>query len=137
MNNDLVRFSVAMPEDLLMDFDAFAARRGVAKNRSEVIRDLVRDALNEEAVAFPGVKVVGTLTVTFDHHTPGLQEKLDDFQHDFFENIISTMHVHLDQHRCLEVIVLKGDSYDIRDIADSIIGTKGVTNGKLVLTTVE
>lgn len=135
MGNDLMRFSVAMPEDLLVRFDSLVARRGLAKNRSEVIRDLVRDALVEEDCAIPGTIVLGTLTITFNHHSSDLQEKLHAIQHDYFEYIISSMHVHLDAHNCLEVIVLRGETGLVQDIANLILGTKGVRNGKLVVTT--
>lgn len=135
MGNDLMRFSVAMPEDLLIRFDSLVARRGLAKNRSEVIRDLVRDALVEEDCAIPGTIVLGTLTITFNHHSSDLQEKLHAIQHDYFEYIISSMHVHLDAHNCLEVIVLRGETGLVQDIANLILGTKGVKNGKLVVTT--
>lgn len=135
MSNDLMRFSVAMPEDLLMRFDQLVARRGLAKNRSEVVRDLVRDALVEDECATPGVVVMGTLTIVYDHHSNDLQEKLHSIQHDYFEYIISTMHVHVDQHMCLEVIVMRGETGLVQDIANRILGTKGVQNGRLVLTT--
>lgn len=135
MKNDLMRFSVAMPEDLLVEFDQFVARRGTAKNRSEVVRDLVREALDENACAMPGTPAVGTLTISFNHHANDLQEKLDRIQHDYFDHIVSSMHVHLDAHNCLEVIVLRGDATDIQTISDKILGTKGVKTGKLVLTT--
>ena len=89
MSNDLMRFSVAMPEELLVRFDQLVARRGLAKNRSEVVRDLVRDALVEDECSTPGMEVVGTLTIVFDHHASDLQEKLHAIQHDYFESIIS------------------------------------------------
>ena len=78
---------------------------------------------------------MGTLTIVFNHHTPDLQEKLDHIQHEHFGHIVSSMHVHLDEHNCLEVIVLKGFAADVRSIADLILGTKGVKHGRLVLTT--
>lgn len=124
-----------MPEDLLMRFDQLVARRGLAKNRSEVVRDLVRDALVEDQSAIPGVEVMGTLTITFDHHSSDLQDKLHAIQHDYFDLIVSTMHVHVDQHRCLEVIVLRGETGEVQDIANLILGTKGVLTGRLVVTT--
>ena len=135
MANELMRFSVAMPEDLLIRFDRLVARRGLAKNRSEVVRDLVRDALVEDDCSTPGVEVMGTLTIVFDHHASDLQEKLHSIQHDYFANIASSMHVHVDEHTCLEVIVLRGETGLVQDIANLILGTKGVQNGKLVVTT--
>ncbi len=130
-----MRFSVAMPEDLLVRFDRLVARRGLAKNRSEVVRDLVRDALVEEECATPGTEVMGTLTIVFDHHASDLQEKLHGIQHDYCDSIVSSMHVHVDQHMCLEVIVLRGETGLVQGIANRILGTKGVQNGRLVLTT--
>lgn len=132
-----MRFSVAMPEGLLMDFDQLVARRGLAKNRSEVVRDLVREALVEARSQMPGMQVMGTLTIVYDHHSNDLQSKLHQIQHDCFGNIVSTMHVHVDSHICLEVIVLRGESELVQTIANMILGTKGVKNGKLVLAAVE
>ncbi len=135
MGKDLMRFSVAMPEDLLIRFDRLVARRGLAKNRSEVVRDLVRDALVEDECAMPGTEVMGTLTIVYDHHASDLQDKLHTIQHDYFASIVSTMHVHVDEHTCLEVIVIRGETGMVQDIANLILGTKGVQNGKLVVTT--
>ena len=130
-----MRFSVAMPEDLLIRFDALVAKRGLAKNRSEVIRDLVRDALIEEECSLPGEEVMGTLTIVFDHHTGDVRDKLDGIQHDYFEQIVTCMHVHLDAHTCMEVIILRGESALVQSIANIILGTKGVTHGHLPMTT--
>lgn len=130
-----MRFSVAMPEDLLVRFDRLVARRGLAKNRSEVIRDLVRDALVEEDCATPGIEVMGTLTIVFNHHANDLQEKLHMIQHDYYDSILCSTHVHLDKHNCLEVIVLRGETGLVQDVANLILGTKGVKNGRLVITT--
>lgn len=135
MSNDLMRFSVAMPEDLLIRFDRLVARRGLAKNRSEVVRDLVRDALVEDECAYPGTEVVGTLTIVFNHHAADLQEKLHNIQHDYYEYMVSSMHVHLDAHNCMEVIILRGETGLVQDVANLILGTKGVKHGRLVLTT--
>ena len=136
MAGDLMRFSVAMPEELLIQFDQLVAHRGLAKNRSEVIRDLVREALVEEECALPGREVMGTLTIVYNHHSNDLQHKLHHIQHDFLSNIVSSMHVHLDEHNCMEVIVLRGESSLVNDISNMILGTKGVKNGKLVTTTI-
>ena len=135
MSNELARFSVAMPEDLLMRFDGFVARRGLAKNRSEVVRDLVREALIAEEAELPGAEVMGTLTIVFNHHSHDVQEKLHHIQHAHYTEVVSTTHVHLDEDNCLEVIILRGEATDVRDIADVILGTKGVKNGGLVVTT--
>lgn len=134
MKDDLIRFSVAMPASLLTRFDSLVARRGLAKNRSEVVRDLVREALVAQDSELPGAEVMGTLTIVYDHHASEVQEKLHDIQHNYYGYVISTVHVHLNEHSCLEVIILRGESFAVQDIANTILGTKGVKNGKLVLT---
>lgn len=133
--NYLVRFGIAMDSDLLERFDSFVAERGTAANRSEAVRDLVRQALIDSEVVEDDSEVVGTITMVFNHHTSDLNDKLDNVQHDHFNEIISTMHVHLDAHNCLEVIVLKGKKSTVSRIADALLGTKGVKHGKLVVTT--
>lgn len=130
---DLARIGVAIDEDLLKKFDALNARRGYA-NRSEAFRDLIRDALIEDKAAAPDSEVVGTLTLVYDHHVRLLQERLTHMQHEHHTEIISTLHVHLDDHNCLEVLVLRGKSSRVRSIADRLIATKGVQHGRLTLT---
>lgn len=134
-NGQLMRFSVAMPEELLMRFDALVARRGVTKNRSELVRDLVRDALIKEEAEMPGTEVMGTLTIVYGHHAADVQETLHNIQHAYCGLVIATTHVHLDEENCLEVIILRGESSDIHAISNMILGTKGVKNGGLVITT--
>jgi CopG family nickel-responsive transcriptional regulator len=131
----LARFSVAMDEDLLERFDALVARRGSGINRSEAVRDLVRDALVDAEWEDSAGEIVGTITMVFDHHASDLSDKLDALQHAHHERIVSSMHVHLDAHNCLEVIVVRGTSGQVRAIADGLLGTKGVKHGKLVSTT--
>ena len=131
----VVRFGVAMDEDLLARFDTLVARRGVAVNRSEAVRDLVRDALVDAEWEGSPDEVVGTVTMVFEHHASDLSDKLDALQHAHFERIVSSMHVHLDAHNCLEVVIVRGTAGQVRDIADGLLGTKGVKHGKLVMTT--
>ena len=136
MSEELVRFSVAVPEDLLMSFDMLVGRRGESKNRSEAIRDLMRGALVEDECSYPGAHVMGTLTIVYDHHASDLQEKLDSIQHSHLDNVVSTVHVHLDHANCLEVIIMRGEAELVHDVANRILGTRGVKTGKLVVTTV-
>lgn len=125
-----------MPEDLLMQFDELVAQRGVMKNRSEVIRDLVRDALVENECEVPGQEVIGSLSIVYNHHATDLESKLHDIQHHYLANIVASMHVHLDADNCMEVIVLRGMAEAVNKIANIILGTRGVKNGKLVMTMV-
>jgi CopG family nickel-responsive transcriptional regulator len=130
---ELCRIGVAIPADLLGEFDALIERKGYA-TRSEAFRDLIRDALIQEEVARGEQKAVGTLTLVYDHHVRQLGERLTEIQHDHHQQVISTLHVHLDHSQCLEVLVLRGKAGEIRRIADKLIAAKGVQHGKLTLT---
>jgi len=132
--SELSRIGVAIDSDLLEKFDKLIARRGYA-NRSEAFRDLIREELVEKAWESPESRVVGTVTIVYDHHVRLLNEKLTDLQHEFYHYILSTLHVHLDPDNCLEVLVLRGKAADLKKIADTLITTKGVKHGRLTITT--
>jgi CopG family nickel-responsive transcriptional regulator len=123
-----------MSQELFEAFDARNERKGYS-NRSEAIRDLVRDALVKEEWARPLQEVAATLTIVYDHHVRGLSDKLTQVQHDNGQHIISTLHVHLDHHNCLEVIVMRGKAGKIQALADSLAACKGVKHSSLALTT--
>ncbi len=126
------RFGVSLAEELLREFDRLIDRKGYA-SRSEAIRDLLRDYLAEEAWKAGRGPAVGTVTLVYDHHVPDLQEKLTDIQHEHAGVVVSTLHVHLERHRCLEVLVVRGKASEIRALADHLIGARGVKHGKLTL----
>src|SRR5512140_3779060 len=127
---NLVRFGIAMDNELLERFDELVERRGAA-NRSEALRDLVRKELTEEAWA-GGRSIVATITLVYDHHVRELTERLTELQHDHGDLIISTLHIHLDHDHCLEVLAVRGQAREIKAMADRILGTKGVLTGQVV-----
>ena len=129
----LSRIGVAIDTDLLSKFDTLIAERGYT-NRSEAFRDLIRDELVEKASESPESQVVGTVTLVYDHHVRMLSDKLTDIQHDFHRSILSTLHVHLDHDHCLEVLVVRGKSAEVRKVAGVLISTKGVKHGRLTIT---
>ena len=128
------RFSVSLPSTLLGDLDAMVCEKGWS-NRSQAIGDLVRAGLVEHRQQQEDREIAGTITLVYDHHKPHLQELLTGIQHDHPETIISTLHVHLDHHNCLEVLVVKGRAGAIRKMADTLMAAKGVKHGKLTITT--
>jgi CopG family nickel-responsive transcriptional regulator len=128
------RFGVSIDSQLGKRFDDYIQKKGYL-NRSEAIRDMIRDALVEEQWASGKLETVGTITIVYNHHTRELDHALNDMQHQSYHQIISALHVHLDAHNCLEVLVVKGKSHEIKKIADRLIGTKGVKHGKLTMTT--
>jgi CopG family nickel-responsive transcriptional regulator len=132
--SELTRFGVSMDSKLIKKFDALIEKKGYA-TRSEAIRDMVRDTLVEQEWESGGQETVGTITIVYNHHTRELEHALTDMQHKSFHQVVSALHVHLDAHNCLEVLVVKGKSQEIKKIADLLIGTKGVKHGKLVMTT--
>ena len=131
--SELSRIGVAIDSDLLKKFDKLISARGYA-NRSEAFRDLIRDELVERAWETPDSNVVGTVTLVYDHHVRLLNEKLTDMQHSHFQQILSTLHVHLDHDNCLEVLVVRGKAAQVKRIADALISTKGVKHGRLTIT---
>ena len=130
--SELARTGVSLEEDLLNEFDRLIAKRGY-KNRSEAFRDLIREALLSETVD-SNKPVVGTLTLVYDHHVPNLSEKLTETQHSAGAMVLAATHVHLDHHYCLEVIIMKGKSKELQEVADRMLALRGVELGKLVLT---
>jgi CopG family transcriptional regulator, nickel-responsive regulator len=132
----LSRIGVSIDSELLRRFDRFISERGY-ETRSEAFRDLIRDRLVNSAVVAADAYVVGTVTLIYDHHTRLLPEKLTDIQHQHHEVIISTLHAHLDHDSCLEVIVLRGKSKAVQEMADRLISTKGVQHGRLVMSSPE
>jgi len=131
---EITRFGVSMEKDLLANFDELISRKGYT-NRSEAFRDLVREYLVEEEWRAERKEMIGTITVVYNHHTRGLSDTLTDLQHQFFNLVISTMHVHLDEDNCLEVLVVKGRVDKIKSVADKLISIRGVKHGKLTMTT--
>ncbi len=132
--SEITRFGVSIDSQLIKKFDALIGRKGYT-TRSEAIRDMIRDSLVEQEWETEGRDTVGTITLVYNHHTRELDHALTDMQHKSFHQIISALHVHLDAHNCLEVLVIKGKSNEIRKIADRLIGTRGVKHGKLTMTT--
>ena len=133
MVEKITRFGVSIEPELLKKFDKIIKKEGY-ENRSEAIRDLIRSQLIEEKSKNPDERVIGTLTMIYDHHTGNLTNKLLELQHNHNNEILSTTHIHVDHHNCLEVLVLKGKSGRIQKLADSIKALKGIKNGELVIT---
>jgi len=127
------RFGVSMPAGLLKRFDEAIARAGYAQ-RSEAIRDIVRDYLLRQEWEHPEAQVVGTITLVYDHHTRDLEDTLTELQHECGECIICSTHVHLDRHNCMEMIAVRGRSATVRQVSGRLMATRGVKHGGLTMT---
>jgi CopG family nickel-responsive transcriptional regulator len=127
-----VRFSVSVDEGLLDQFDRLCRERGWS-NRSEAIRDAIRSRLVEEQWS-AGEEVAGVITLLYDHHQPGLAERVTRIQHHALQAVISSTHVHVDDRNCLEFIAVKGSADAILALRDELLGLKGVKHGELTAT---
>ena len=134
--SEIVRFSVSVEADLLEKFDAFCEKEKFA-TRSEAVRQLIREMLTRRAWEAGSQEVVGTLTLVFDHHRPQLRERLLELQHENTDLVVSTMHTHLNEDVCLEVIVLRGPAARLQNIASELRGMKGIYKGELVMASAE
>jgi CopG family transcriptional regulator, nickel-responsive regulator len=131
---DLVRFGVSIPDDLLEKFDILIAEQGYT-NRSEAIRDLIRNRFVEDEWSRSEEDVVGTVTVVYNHEQSDLAQKLTEIQHRKHDLIISSVHVHLDKHNCLEVLIMRGAPAEVKKAGELLISTRGVKHGKITMTT--
>jgi len=132
----LSRFSISMSTDLARQLDAMARERGYA-NRSQAVADMVRAQLVEHHAHAGTREIAGTITIVYDHHRRNLQSLLTGIQHDHGNLIVSTLHVHLSHHVCMEVLVVRGAARDVRRLADRLIAARGVTHGRLTVTTTD
>jgi CopG family nickel-responsive transcriptional regulator len=130
---NIMRFGVSIEPDLLKKFDKVIRKKGYT-NRSEAIRDIIRKNLIIEKNKDPNLESIGTLTMIYDHHAGNLTNRLLDMQHDHTNEILTTTHIHIDHHNCLEVLVLKGKTSNIQKLADNIKSLKGIKHGELVIT---
>jgi CopG family nickel-responsive transcriptional regulator len=130
----VVRFSISLPGKLAKQLDQMAHQKGY-DNRSLAVADMIRAHLVEHRQNFGDEEIAGTITLVYDHHKQHVQATLTDIQHDHHEVIVSALHVHLDHHNCLEVLVVRGKAGLIKKIADELIAAKGVKHGKLTVTT--
>lgn len=129
----LIRFGVSLDKELSKKFDTLIAQKGY-KNRSEAIRDLIREELVKREWE-RGKEVTGAVALVYDHHKRDLISILTDIQHEFHHLIISTQHVHLDHDNCLEIVVVKGRPNMVQKLAEGLRSTKGVKYGSLSMAT--
>ena len=125
----IIRFGVSLEEALLHSFDSLIKKRKYT-NRSEAIRDLIRQELLKKSLE-EDREVAGAITFIYDHHQHDLLNKIIDVQHDHQDIIQSSQHIHLDHHSCLEIVAVKGNSKKVSTLADMLKALKGVKHGSL------
>ncbi|MBW1972648.1 MAG: nickel-responsive transcriptional regulator NikR [Spirochaetes bacterium] len=134
--SELYRFGISIPKDLIESFDQYIREKQYT-NRSEAIRDLIREKLVKRDWDELGSdkEVVGAIVSVYDHHKRELLALLTEIQHEHYQNIISSQHAHLDHDNCLEVIIVKGKAKDVRLLGDKIKSIKGIKHSQLTMTT--
>jgi len=132
---ELERIGISLDKDLLSEFDALIARQGY-QSRSEAVRDLVRQQLSQERLGDPKSEAVAAVFLVYDHHAANLSERLIAIQHSHLLHAISSLHVHLDEHDCLEIVVLRGQVGEINKVGENILSMKGVKLGRVNLVAV-
>jgi CopG family transcriptional regulator, nickel-responsive regulator len=133
MTEIITRFGVSIEPELLKKFDKLIKQEGY-QNRSEAIRDLIRNSLILNKKHNPESTAIGTLTMIYDHHTGNLTNRLLQIQHNHTSEILTTTHIHIDHDNCLEVLILNGKTKHIQKLADNIKSLKGIKHGELVIT---
>jgi CopG family nickel-responsive transcriptional regulator len=133
--SNLVRFGVSMSQDLLSSFDKIISRKGYL-NRSEAVRDLIRDYIVEDIWEEDLENIAGTITLIYDHDTRGINDILTHTQHHFYSIIISTSHVHFDEKNCLEVIIVKGAAAEIKKLYEKLSTLNGIKQCKISVTAI-
>lgn len=129
-DSTLKRFGVSMEGSLLQKFDDLIQQKGYA-NRSEAVRDLVRDALFQQSWEESEQIVAGSILLFYNHHQRNLQEEMTRIQHDLHDLIIATTHFHLNHDSCLEIIVVKGKVAEVQQLGSKLTSLKGVEFGRL------
>ncbi|UCG56890.1 MAG: nickel-responsive transcriptional regulator NikR [Phycisphaerales bacterium] len=132
----LERIGVSLEKRLLTKFDKLIAKKGY-QNRSEAIRDLIRQQLSQERLSDPKTETVAAIFMVYDHHATRLAEKLIGIQHSHILHAISSLHVHLNEHDCLEIVVLRGRAGEIIRVGENILSMKGVKFGRINIATAE
>ena len=132
-SDKIARFSVSLPESLLDELDEMVERRGY-QSRSQAVAALARDGLVEFATQLGTATVAGTINLVYDHTQKGLQARLAAIQHRYYLMVVTSMHVHLEDHNYMEVLLVQGPAQKLRQLADELITTRGVKQGKLTLT---
>ena len=129
-----IRFSISLESELSRKFDSWMKKNSY-KNRSEAVRDLIRDKLVEEEWKDDSKEVVAVLSLVYSHDSPELPRVLTDIQHQHHSLVISSTHIHLDKHNCLEVIIMKGQVGVIKKVASELLSLRRVKHGRLMMTT--
>jgi len=127
------RIGVSLPKNLLDKFDSMTEGMGYA-NRSEAIRDAVREYMLKNELREETGERIGVVTLIYDHHAHGVSEVLTELQHNYTVEIKSSIHFHLDKHNCMEIIIMRGESKKIKEIKDKLTSVSGVKHSDLIVT---
>ncbi len=131
------RFTMSLEDDLANEFDEYIGKKAYS-NRSEAMRDLIRNALEKERVEKSASgHCIAALSYVYNHHESELASKVTSTHHNHHDLTLSTMHVHLDHDNCLETAILQGHIGEVQEFANSIKAVRGVRHGNLYIVAVD
>ena len=129
--SDLVRLSLSIEKALYNKLESLVKQSGY-KNRSEYVRDMIRDRLVSEKWQ-QQQEVIATVTIVYNHHKRELSEKLTELQHDCHHMVLASTHVHLSKHNCSEMIMLKGKAGKVKKLANLLSQQVGVLHSGITM----
>ena len=127
----LERIGISLDHKLLKQFDKLMRGKGYA-NRSEAVRDLIREKLIEDEWAAPEGETVATVLLVYEHETMELSQRMAKIEHAEFHRVVTTMHIHMDHDNCLEIVVLRGPGKEIQRLGEKLISMRGVKHGRFI-----
>ncbi len=129
--SELIRLSLSIEKPLYEQLETLVSEGGYT-NRSEFVRDLIRDQLVQEEWE-ADEEALGTISLLYDHHARGLAARLTHHQHHFLGKVLATTHIHLDEHLCSEMIMVRGQAGEIKQLNSQLGREKGVLHAKLAM----
>ena len=126
------RISVSLPEHLVSQLDQMVMQRGF-ESRSQAIAEMINLQLAEHRKELGQDIMAGTINLVYDHSVPGLQKQLRELQHEYIDEVISSLNVNLVHSQTLEVILVQGPALRLDTIANRMIACRGVISGKLLM----
>jgi CopG family nickel-responsive transcriptional regulator len=125
------RFTISLEGALAREFDKLIRTRGY-RNRSEAVRDVLRHRIESDRLQRGEAPYcVGCLSYVYNHHEHDLAERITELQHRHHDLVVAATHAHLDHDQCIESVILRGPTREVRAFADALAAERGVRHGQL------
>lgn len=127
------RLSVSLPESIFLGLETMVKERGY-QTRSQAVSEMISDQLLDLQQKYGDNVMAGTITLVYNNTRKELLASLKDIQFKYIVEIVSSLHVHLEQRHSLEVLLVQGPASRLKQIASELITCKGIIHGKLNIT---